>query len=986
MLIGRMSLVDLHRQIRYALSEGRNSRDRPAFSLIEVALGPDAQAQLQPVVRAALQERPLTGLALWWWRQYSLPLLLLATEVGYSYGHQDSVYWKKLEDELGASLNEEARTGIAQLFKGAGLPRGRPDTPWSNSARRIAWPVSQAVAPRWLHAPLLEVLAECPIPIDEDRRYLDWIDGELVRRSRLRLLFADRDLGHAVVMAVLFPDASGTDRLSAALRDRLRDDIAASAPARAARRRARARQVELRNTAPPPRPGAPLPSSGLSRASLRVDLQVHLEELALQLGPLRHPVLRQAKVSDRAAAFDERRPAPIAAIARGGHALRGAPSGDGRVFAERWTSKLSGQVGLVAAQVWASVARPLVFRRVGLRLARQVLDLGIPAHGELFVLLPQGAHIPPGLDPIGRCAEEWLCRADLESPAAQAALVGLGLQPQPAPRLTVVGPPPFEGPDGPALDPQDRVAVVVRSGEVEVTDHRGRVEPLRPGAHWLPSTEVVAEVRRPQDPPERAEALVLRRAPAPRAASAVRPAAGAVVSRAALSAGTLGLVVSEPRGAAGLRVRLSLLADGAAPRRAWSRALGVLPSAVAPDDPAWAWLRSEVPDGPRLRLRAELPGLGVSEWSLDGEEAPDDVDAWDRPEGRPVPAADAPGAGEEERGADGPAAPGAPASFVARFGVGPWSIALPADADGFSGPRGVLRLEGPLALPLPDVMVPRVERDAEAVHDAFCAAWAWARAEVVGAGGPLVRRAAHQAWERALVVTLCGQAWADAEAALRPSAWEPPWDVAASALLVDGVAWGEEGRPPADVAARARAALSELLRERWAWGDRREALLGVPRQLVDIVSDALLIGGCGVEDVDPPLPEPDVHRAFIAARGAWRVRPRGGLPGVFSALILPDSAREALDAALRDPATAGERAASCAAAVADWERAAKWSPEELQRLARLWVGPAGEGLAPIDAAGRLAVCGKAADWTRGARLARLLALEELGRLPLGGGR
>jgi hypothetical protein len=218
------------------------------------------------------------------------------------------------------------------------------------------------------------------------------------------------------------------------------------------------------------------------------------------------------------------------------------------------------------------------------------------------------------------------------------------------------------------------------------------------------------------------------RAPPPRPAYAIRPAAGASVTRAALDAGTIGLVVSEPRGAAGLRVRLSLLADGAPPRRGWSRELGLLPAAVAPEDPAWAWLRAAVPVGPRLRLRAELPGFGASEWALDGDDPLMAGPSEGEPEGE---AADGPGApGQVIGGAgQGPGeatagAPPTPAPAAAFGAVGPWALQLPEGADGLSGPRGELRLTGALQLPLPRPPPPRVEREAGAVLGAVRALWA----------------------------------------------------------------------------------------------------------------------------------------------------------------------------------------------------------------------------------------------------------------------
>jgi hypothetical protein len=254
---------------------------------------------------------------------------------------------------------------------------------------------------------------------------------------------------------------------------------------------------------------------------------------------------------------------------------------------------------------------------------------------------------------------------------------------------------------------------------------------------------------------------------------------------------------------------------------------------------------------------------------------------------------------------------------------------------------------------------------------------------VVGAGAELVRRAAVAAWDEALVRALCGGAWADAEAQLAPPAWQAPWELAARALLVDGVAWSEAERPPEVVVPRAQAALSDLLRDRWPWGGGRALPPNLPDRVLGFVVEALLTAGCGDDDVDPPLPPEAVERAFREAMDAWRARPPPGLPAPFAALILPDSAREAVDAALRAPEPGADRAALYAAALGE---AGRWSPEELLQLARLWSGPPGALPAQGEVSALLALCGKAADRPRGARLARLLALEQAGRVRPWGGR
>ncbi|MBL8619383.1 MAG: hypothetical protein JNM72_27460, partial [Deltaproteobacteria bacterium] len=156
------------------------------FSLIEADFTDEERADLRAQLREALVARSLTDEV--WWRSRALPLLLLATEVGYDFGERQAVYWRRLEEEVCHELSEAERSALSRRFRGAGLKREPPDVPWARQAKRIAWPISQAIAPRWLHAPLLELLGRCPVVIDDSRAYLAWVLAELGERDRLQLL------------------------------------------------------------------------------------------------------------------------------------------------------------------------------------------------------------------------------------------------------------------------------------------------------------------------------------------------------------------------------------------------------------------------------------------------------------------------------------------------------------------------------------------------------------------------------------------------------------------------------------------------------------------------------------------------------------------------------------------------------------------------------------------------------------------------------
>lgn len=91
-----------------------------------------------------------------------LPLIVLATEVGYKYRGSGTEYWPLLEKELQFSLSADSRSQIRKMFeKASRLYRGvrPPNTVWAETFRIIAWPITHALVPIEFHQPLAETLA-----------------------------------------------------------------------------------------------------------------------------------------------------------------------------------------------------------------------------------------------------------------------------------------------------------------------------------------------------------------------------------------------------------------------------------------------------------------------------------------------------------------------------------------------------------------------------------------------------------------------------------------------------------------------------------------------------------------------------------------------------------------------------------------------------------------------------------------------------------
>lgn len=141
-----------------ALHKRRQRLDPPAqvFAL-EHGLGAHDLAQLQQAVGAAHRERLLTRASSRWW----LPFVIHAAEMGYIYDGVE--YWPIYAGATpGWSDSEYERDRVRDWFVkfaqeyGGAIPQG----PWANTFRKIAWPITHAVLPRYLQVQLAKMLSD----------------------------------------------------------------------------------------------------------------------------------------------------------------------------------------------------------------------------------------------------------------------------------------------------------------------------------------------------------------------------------------------------------------------------------------------------------------------------------------------------------------------------------------------------------------------------------------------------------------------------------------------------------------------------------------------------------------------------------------------------------------------------------------------------------------------------------------------------------
>lgn len=135
----------------------RDSRAGAPVYALEHGLDPERLRIIREAVGAAVRR---TGVGAWW-RERALPLLVVATEVGYGYRGTGTDFWPALCAALGSELSFTEHARLSELFQSAHAALGlkKPaDTPWNRLFRHIAWPISNAIAPLEIHRGLAQAL------------------------------------------------------------------------------------------------------------------------------------------------------------------------------------------------------------------------------------------------------------------------------------------------------------------------------------------------------------------------------------------------------------------------------------------------------------------------------------------------------------------------------------------------------------------------------------------------------------------------------------------------------------------------------------------------------------------------------------------------------------------------------------------------------------------------------------------------------------
>lgn len=207
------------------------SRERgelPVFA-IEHGLDDLALEGLRRSVSRQLEEDPQLAGAAWSWRY--LPLVVVASEVGYRYRGTGTDFWPVLAQELGIDAGHTFRTGLSRLFelghRSARLARPG-DSPWERHFPHISWPIGNSLVPLEIQPQLTDALrraVRAGISADDTDRLLEYMRGLAAGHSSRRFehWLLQRDVALEVMRRLLAPDSPGW--LSETILQRIDRDI-----------------------------------------------------------------------------------------------------------------------------------------------------------------------------------------------------------------------------------------------------------------------------------------------------------------------------------------------------------------------------------------------------------------------------------------------------------------------------------------------------------------------------------------------------------------------------------------------------------------------------------------------------------------------------------------------------------------------------------------------------------------------------------------
>ncbi|MEP3443042.1 MAG: hypothetical protein ABJN72_16300 [Sulfitobacter sp.] len=223
------SLKDRHEALADHFADLAGARDQLPLFAIEHGLDEAALEELRTAVSGQLEADPQLQGAAWSWSY--LPLLVMATEVGYRYCGTGTDFWPVLAQELGVEAGSAFRSGLSRLFDlgHRSFRLARPsDSPWERHFPHIAWPIGNALVPLEIQPQLTNALrrsVRAGISAENMDGLLEYLKmlaaGHASRRFENWL--QQEDIAAEVMRRLLAPDAEGW--LSQDILQRIDNDI-----------------------------------------------------------------------------------------------------------------------------------------------------------------------------------------------------------------------------------------------------------------------------------------------------------------------------------------------------------------------------------------------------------------------------------------------------------------------------------------------------------------------------------------------------------------------------------------------------------------------------------------------------------------------------------------------------------------------------------------------------------------------------------------
>lgn len=148
-----MSLAEIESYIRATFEFHRQQRQGlPVFGL-EHGLTTERVLELKNALGHLVRSQPVETV----FQRFPLSIVACSSEIGYEYRGTGTDFWPKFEAAIAANIDEAGRQAHTRAFllahKTLGL-KTPPVTPWTRNFRRIAWPITNAIASKEIHRPL----------------------------------------------------------------------------------------------------------------------------------------------------------------------------------------------------------------------------------------------------------------------------------------------------------------------------------------------------------------------------------------------------------------------------------------------------------------------------------------------------------------------------------------------------------------------------------------------------------------------------------------------------------------------------------------------------------------------------------------------------------------------------------------------------------------------------------------------------------------